>query len=222
MVSLRDEESRTRSMDDLVILASADVHGDRQFIRELREEAEEKQADLILLAGDIFTGLSPVDGLLAPLAGLRVALLPGNHDPHLTVTMLAEEYAWYSLHGRAFRLGPAGIFGYSAVNIGPEAIDEDAILHALEEAFQHVQDAPVRIMVTHVPPTGTVFERIAGMQLGSHAVREAVERFQPDLVVTAHVHEARGLEDTIGRSRIVNVSRLIRAFRVSSEGVDDA
>ena len=204
----------------VTILATADVHNDKRLIERLREEAEQRGADLIILAGDIFTGFSPLEGLLKPLEGFRVALIPGNHDPHLDVELIAHAYAWYSLHGRAFKLGEVGIFGYSAVTLGPEAVDEQAIEHALQEAAERVRDARVKIMVTHVPPAGTRIE--AGLPVGSHAVRRVIEAVQPDLVVTAHVHETRGLEDRIGKSRIVNVSRLIKAFHITPEGVRDA
>ena len=39
------------------------------------------------------------------------------------------------------------------------------------------------------------------------AVREAIERFQPDLALCGHVHEAEGIEEKIGKTKLINVGR---------------
>jgi Icc-related predicted phosphoesterase len=42
---------------------------------------------------------------------------------------------------------------------------------------------------------------------GSDAVRKAVEKFKPDILLCGHVHEAEGLEEVIGKTRVINVGR---------------
>ena len=37
--------------------------------------------------------------------------------------------------------------------------------------------------------------------------RGIIEKFQPNVALFSHIHEASGMEDKIGKSRLVNVSR---------------
>jgi len=39
------------------------------------------------------------------------------------------------------------------------------------------------------------------------AVRKAIEQLQPDFALCSHVHEADGLEEQIGKTRLINVGR---------------
>jgi Icc-related predicted phosphoesterase len=34
-----------------------------------------------------------------------------------------------------------------------------------------------------------------------------MQKFKPDILLCGHVHEAEGLEETIGKTRIINVGR---------------
>ena len=38
-------------------------------------------------------------------------------------------------------------------------------------------------------------------------MRKAVEKFKPDLLISAHIHEAEGIEDVVGKTRVVQVGR---------------
>ncbi len=49
---------------------------------------------------------------------------------------------------------------------------------------------------------------------GSVAVRKAVKEFQPDFLISAHIHEASGLEEDIGKTRVINVSRKEKIFEI--------
>ena len=69
-----------------------------------------------------------------------------------------------------------------------------------------------KIMVTHIHPFGTKSE-FSGFK-GSKAVRKAIEKFQPDVAICAHIHEAAGMEDKIGKTRVINVSRKGKIFEV--------
>ena len=42
---------------------------------------------------------------------------------------------------------------------------------------------------------------------GSTGVRRAVEKFKPDILLCSHVHEAEGLEEKIGKTKIINVGK---------------
>jgi Icc-related predicted phosphoesterase len=62
----------------------------------------------------------------------------------------------------------------------------------------------VRVLCPHAPPHGTNCDRLgSGAHVGSAALRQLIEREQPDLVLCGHIHESRG-EDLIAATRVVN------------------
>jgi len=42
---------------------------------------------------------------------------------------------------------------------------------------------------------------------GSDGIRKAVETFKPDIMLCSHVHEAEGLEEKIGKTKVMNVGK---------------
>jgi Icc-related predicted phosphoesterase len=48
----------------------------------------------------------------------------------------------------------------------------------------------------------------------SNAVRKAIEQFQPDIAICGHVHEAAGIEEKIGKTTVINVSRKEKIFEI--------
>ena len=42
---------------------------------------------------------------------------------------------------------------------------------------------------------------------GSTGLKSAIERFKPDIVLCSHVHEAEGLEEMVGKTKVINVGR---------------
>ena len=42
-----------------------------------------------------------------------------------------------------------------------------------------------------------------GRHVGSTAIRAFIEKYQPDLCITGHIHEGKGI-DAIGRTKIIN------------------
>jgi Icc-related predicted phosphoesterase len=77
-------------------------------------------------------------------------------------------------------------------------------------------------MLVHFPPKDTKCDMIAGgVHVGSQALREFIGKRQPDLVLCSHIHECGGKEDTIGKTRVLNIGRLSdgRAYKLD---VDDS
>ena len=60
------------------------------------------------------------------------------------------------------------------------------------------------VLVSHSPPKGAVDEDSGGRSLGSFAVRSAIERCQPRLVVCGHIHVSAGRREMIGPTTVVN------------------
>ena len=88
----------------------------------------------------------------------------------------------------------------------------EEIFELLEKGHEKVKHLEKKIMITHLHPEGTKSE-FSGFR-GSKALRKAIEKFQPDLALFSHIHEASGTEDKIGKTRAVNVSRRERIFEI--------
>jgi Icc-related predicted phosphoesterase len=79
---------------------------------------------------------------------------------------------------------------------------EEALAAAARAAAGAGAGGP-RVLVSHQPPRDTRCDLAHGRHVGSTAIREAVARHQPDLVLCGHIHESAG-QDALGASRIVN------------------
>ena len=60
-------------------------------------------------------------------------------------------------------------------------------------------------MVTHMHAAGTGAE-FSGFP-GSTSIRKAIELFKPDVFIGAHIHEAEGIEEKIGKTKVVQVGK---------------
>ncbi|MEK6848765.1 MAG: metallophosphoesterase [Nanoarchaeota archaeon] len=194
----------------LRILAVGDIHGDKRMSSRLAEQAKKEKVDFVILTGDLTMMESGTEGLLYPFVKnkQKVLLIPGNHETMATANFLADFYPDVkNIHGYSIKTENAGIFGAGGANIGIFKIKEDEIFSVLEKGFLNVKDKEKKIMVTHVHPSGTLMENFSKHVQGSYGVRKAIEKFQPDIALCSHVHEASGIEERIGKTRLINVSK---------------
>lgn len=191
------------------ILAAGDIHGDSGLSKKLAEQASKENVDLVVLCGDITSQRIDAQNLIKPFvsAGKKVLLIPGNHDSFATADFLAEMYGVKNIHGYSVKYDNVGFFGCGGANIGIEALAEGEIFDVLKQGFSKVKDMSKKIMVTHVHPTGTKMEKFSKFVPGSTGIRKAVERFKPDIMFCSHVHEAEGVEEYIGKTKVINVGR---------------
>ncbi len=191
------------------ILAASDIHGDINLARRLAEKAEKEKVDMVFLCGDLTFNEISIEGIIGPFKekGLKVGIIPGNHESVATSNFLIERYKLVNLHGYSYYMDRVGMFGCGSANIGLFQLSEEEIFDFLEKSHKYVEDKQKKIMITHVHPSGSLIERFTKFFPGSIAVREAIERFQPDLALCGHVHEAEGIEELIGKTKLINVGR---------------
>lgn len=191
------------------ILSAGDLHGDRSLAEKLARKALEEEVDLVLICGDLTHGDQEPRGMIGPFLERkkRVLFIPGNHDSHATADLLTHIYPVKNLHGYSIKCDDIGIFGCGKANIGPERLTEEEFFEALKKAHDHISYLKKSIMVTHVHPTGTTAEKMTRFFPGSSGVRKAIEELQPDIAFCCHVHEAEGIEERIGKTKVINVGR---------------
>ena len=197
------------------ILAVGDIHGDSRLMKKLAQQAKDENVDIVILAGDITYAEREFKDIIKPFTDLKkqVLLIPGNHEGVATTDVLAEIYSpTKNIHGYSFIRENLGIFGAGGADIGIHTITDAEIYKLLKKGNESVKNLEKKILVTHIHPFGTKSE-FSGFK-GSKAVRKAIETFKPNIAICAHIHEAAGVEDKIGNTRVINVSRKGKIFEV--------
>lgn len=187
-----------------------------------------READLVLLNGDLtnFGGIKEARTVLNDILTLNPNVLAqfGNLDGGEINDYL--ENLGLNLHGQARLIqGEVCLVGVGGSNPTPfntpsefserelftltdRAIRQGFEYTALAEPL-HRRRIPL-ILVSHVPPHNTKVDRIHnGSHVGSTAVRTIIERYQPDLCITGHIHEGKG-RDRILKTEIFNPGMLRR------------
>jgi len=191
----------------LKVLAASDLHGDSREVMRLAERAEKENVDLVVLCGDLTSPLE-TQNIIKPFKdkGKRVLLVTGNHESLFVGDLLADIYNVKNLHGKYAKYYDVGFFGCGAANVGIDALSDSEAFDILKKGFYYVKDSGKKIMVTHVHPSGTIVDKMFP-NWGSKGVKKAVDILQPDLLLCGHVHEAAGVEDLIGKTKVINVGR---------------
>lgn len=191
------------------LLACGDIHGDSRLAEQLAEKAKKENADLVAICGDITYNEQSTDNILGPFVkrGLKVVFVRGNHESAATADFLTMVYGIKNLHGYSLKAGHVGIFGCGGADIGPNPIPESDIFELLKKGHDDLQDIKKKVMITHVHPAQTRMEKFSMFVRGSSAVRKAINDFKPDVVLCSHIHEAEGIEEMIGTTRVINVGR---------------
>ena len=196
------------------ILAAGDIHGDTSLAKKLAEKAEKEKVDLLVLCGDITDFDKSTDNLIGPFVKKKqkVLLIPGNHEGLATADFFAEMYGATNLHGYSFKLKNLGLFGCGFANLGLTRLNELEIFNILKKGDKSLKGSKTKIMVTHVHPAGSKidkFSKTAGIVHlpGSTGVEKAIKTLKPDILLCSHVHEAEGIEEKIGFTRVINVGK---------------
>ncbi|UZE94267.1 MAG: metallophosphoesterase [Candidatus Pacearchaeota archaeon] len=193
------------------ILAIGDLHGDSRQASKLAKKAKKQKVDLIILSGDLTFAESSIDYLVGPFAKrkLDVLIIPGNHETLATANFLEKIYSPQvkNIHGKGLKKEDIGIFGAGGANIGLFQLSEKEIYDTLQRGFKKVKNVKKKIMITHVHPSKTLMAKLSHFVPGSEGVRKAILKFKPDLAICSHVHEAEGIEEKIGKTKVINVGR---------------
>lgn len=187
------------------ILAAGDFHGDSDTTKRLAEKAEKENVDLVILTGDI-TGMIETENLLKPFLkkGKKVVFVPGNWETKETADFLSKLYGVKNIGEHYVKYENIGIFGVGSSDWELN-LNEKKTFNKLKKDFEKIKDLEKKIMVSHVHAAGTKSE-FSGIP-GSEALRKAIKEFQPNLFISGHIHEAEGLQEKIGKTKVINVGK---------------
>ena len=195
------------------ILAFSDLHMARARAADL--VAASADADLVIGAGDFCNMGQGLDQAMQLLSGIAapMVVVPGNAESadELRAAALANMTV---LHGdstefegiRLFGLG----YGVPVTPFGDWSCD-------LTEAFAGkmlAECSEADILITHSPPKGLTDLTSNGISVGSTAIRDAIERVQPQLALCGHIHDSWGQRGRIGATQVVNLGPTVNWFEV--------
>lgn len=206
---------------DIVVIS--DIHGDVENLITYFEKIKEYKFDVVVCPGDFTDTNVPRGFTQEDIAGLIIKELktlkkpilavPGNVDPKNIVKILEEEKI--SVHGKGVSIGEYGFYGCGGAqtpfgtNIEPT---EEEIKRKLKEALEDVGKFKYKIQVTHNPPSESRLDMIqSGLHVGSDAVKEAIESYNPIVAISAHIHEARGV-DHLKNTFLMNSGRFPEGY----------
>jgi Icc-related predicted phosphoesterase len=162
------------------------------------------------------------DERMAPL-GIAVFAMAGNDDPWSCDAVLESADHLISCDLRVTEIGGHEMISCSYANptpwSSPRELDEDALYARIKDMADQLERPETAIFNLHVPPIAsgldTAYEiddqlRIVvrngkphEIPVGSSAVRQLIEEYQPLLALHGHIHESRGAA-TIGRTLAIN------------------
>lgn len=193
------------------ILAAGDIHGDPKITKRLAEKAKKEDVDLVILTGDLTFLDQSIKNLIYPFSKVhkQVLIIPGNHETIATADFLAEVYSnATNIHGYSVKIGDVGIFGAGGANVGPfSRMSESELYDLLKKGFDKIKNSRFKIMATHVHPSNSLIEKITPGFRGSEGVERAIKKFKPDIAVCSHIHEAWGIEEKIGKTKLINIGK---------------
>ncbi|MFP4038686.1 MAG: metallophosphoesterase [Candidatus Nanohaloarchaea archaeon] len=199
------------------VLLLTDIHGN---VENLEKILSRESFDTVLCAGDLsdaseYTDYSQNLGEVLDTfesgSGL-VKAVPGNMDP--------EEESVQALIARRMNIHKkiASLGDFEAVGFGggitpfgtPFEPSGDEIRKAVETLHGRMSSER-KVAVIHQPPEGTELDISNGEHVGSPEVREVIEDKDFDLLVTGHIHEARGVDQLAG-TKMVNPGPVNQGF----------
>ena len=200
------------------IFAISDLHADRNLARIGAEQASLHGADLVMLAGDLSLFGSEFEGIIAPFTELNVPilLLGGNHDDHERVAELAASYGAVHLDGYGVVIGGVGFIGTRGITLGGSRQTPEEMRDSLLTAARYARAERI-VMMTHGHPSGTLMSQLSSYVRGSETIEELIHTIEPSLHVCGHVHEGAGLIESIGQTKVVNVSRIPTLIDLADE-----
>lgn len=206
----------------VTMIAFPDLHAFVKPLYYIRKQIAE--ADVILLPGDIanykMDELHTVMNYILP-HNEQVLTVCGNHDTKEIETYLRDK--GFSIHGSHKIIDGVAFLGCGGALpfVGNYVFSEEELAEILENSIKNVPENMPKVLVCHQPPYKTKLDRTYfGDHVGSKAVREFIERVQPLVCFTGHIHEAVGI-DKIGESQMINSGVLIGSNRYAYAEIID-
>lgn len=188
------------------ILFFSDTHGDLNALDSLMKI----DADHYICAGDLSNfsrNLEACGEVLRQRSG-SVHVIPGNHETEDQVAQLCEQFGLHAFHGQSFQVDQYYVAGMGYSSPTPFDTPGEYSEEELGQRLSVFNGLKPMIAVVHCPPFRTALDRMRNFRHGgSTAVREFLEREQPEFFFCGHIHEAAGVAERLGPTKAMNVGK---------------
>lgn len=187
-------------------VAFPDIHDKPASLKKIRHVLAD--VDVVLLPGDMTNGnVENLHTILDMISHYneQIYAVCGNMDTKYMNMWLARENM--SLHRKHMIVDNLAIIGCGGALpfYGRYVFSEDDLAGFLADGLENISDDMPKILMCHQPPYGTKMDLPSNSNehVGSKAVREFIERVQPLICFTGHMHSCVEI-DTIGKTQIIN------------------
>src|SRR3989344_281765 len=184
------------------ILAFSDVHGDRGMVLKLVARAKKDDIDLVVCAGDFTVFERQTKGVLADLdsIGKTVLIIPGNHETPAGIEKYLKKCKHIlSIHKKMWICEGVVFMGWGTDGFTRRSED----FRITARRWRQKLHGEKTVIVTHAPPYKTKLD-LLDQHVGNADIRKEIERIQPVLAISGHIHETEGKQDKIGKTLCVN------------------
>jgi Icc-related predicted phosphoesterase len=201
-------------------------------ITALSEEDRERWFEGVML--EAFRGwLTLADERLTG-SDTRCFVMPGNDDPASLEQVIEDAAEVESCDEKVVQFDryPMLSLGYSNITPwnSPRELEEDVLYERIVSLADQIEDQTSAVWNIHVPPRDSHLDTAAELDedfnviligrqpnmipVGSSAVREAIESYQPLVALHGHIHESPGATH-IGRTLCINPGSDYQTGRIS-------
>lgn len=193
------------------IIAFGDIHDRTENIGKVERLSD---ADCVIITGDLtnFGGVGRAKKVIETVSRHNPNLyaLPGNMDQRQVEGYVDE--LGINIHSKGVIIQGVGFFGVGGSNYTPfntpTEYTEEEIKEFIRKGYEEIKHVKLKVLVSHAPPYNTKVDIVGGgHHVGSVSVREFIEKYQPQICLTGHIHEAVG-KDIIGNTIILNPGML--------------
>ncbi|MEM9124228.1 MAG: metallophosphoesterase family protein, partial [Pseudomonadota bacterium] len=191
----------------------SDLHMARNRAQDIVQASQ--GADLVIGAGDYCNMRQGLDQAMDMLAGIGapLTLVPGNAESAAELQDAVPEGV-HILHGAGMTVDGLRLFGLG-YGVPPTPFGDWSCDLSEADATEMLDRCEAAdVMIVHSPPKGHGDMTSQDVSVGSVAVRDAIERVQPLLVVCGHIHDSWGYRGRIGRTQIANLGPTVNWFEV--------
>lgn len=213
-------------MTKLRILTVTDLHQSLDLYIQLASAVKTHRPDVICFVGDFLDAYFPTRrgcltaaetaARIADLSG-EIIFVRGNHEDTTNWPDFGDMWSsigrpLITLHGESFQIGGVAFIGWDCT-MGDEFSfrgNRPELPHPpdhwLLPVLQETNDAKVCIWLSHEPPFGVGFGGVGVME-GRDDLTQAIQTYQPHLVISGHNHHPKQWFVQLGRTYSIDLGQ---------------
>lgn len=204
-------------------IALPDIHDRRDNIKKIANAIAD--VDVVLLAGDMTNGrLTSLQALVNEIRQYNQTIYSvcGNMDNVTLDDWLNQQKI--GIHRKHVIVDDLAILGCGGALpfYGKYVFSEDELAQFLDDANRNIPADMAKVLVCHQPPYGVLDSpsRDSSKHAGSQAVRAFIERVQPLICFTGHMHSSVGIE-RIGKTQVINPGPIWQSKQYAYADIQD-